>query len=130
MTSQISDAAAALTDTSVKFASFSLDSKRDTPERMREFAALYDVDHHQWTFYTGDDTQTHTMVTDGLKLIVDDENTNDLTLDDGTTMKNIIHPTRFFLVNPALEVVGLYSSGDPAEVDRLVRDVTEFMSGE
>ncbi|PHQ79285.1 MAG: hypothetical protein COB69_08260 [Phycisphaera sp.] len=130
MTARISDAAELLQGTPVRFASFSLDSKRDTPERMREFAEAYRVDHDRWAFYTGDDTQTRKMVSDGLKLIVDDENTNELTLEDGSTMKNILHPTRFFLVNPDLEVVGLYSSGDPSEVDRLVREVTAFMSGE
>lgn len=128
MTARMSEATEALSDTPVRFASFSLDSKRDTPERLREFAGSYGIDLDRWAFYTGDDEQTRTMVADGLKLIVDDEDTNELTLDDGSTMKNIVHPTRYFLVNPDLEIVGLYNSGDPAEVARLVQEVTEFMA--
>jgi protein SCO1/2 len=130
MTSRLAEAALALEDTPVRFASFSLDSERDTPERLRKFAEPFNVDFAKWSFFTGDNKQTRKIVEVGLKLVVDNENTSDIGLDDGSTMKNIIHPTRYFLVNPELEIVGLYSSGDPSEVERLVREVTEFMSAE
>lgn len=130
MTARMVQAAERLEGKPVKFASFSLDEKRDTPDRLREFAKQYEINFDRWTFYTGNDEQTRQMVREGLMLIVDEDAGNEIPLDDGTTMNNIQHPTRLFLVAPDLRVVGLYSSGDPAEIDRLVADVESYLSEE
>lgn len=130
MTARMAEAANRLKGKPVRFASFSIDERRDTPERLREFAEGYGIDLDRWTFYTGDDEQTRRMVAEGLMLIVDEEADNEISAHDGSKMKNIQHPTRLFLVSPELKVVGLYSSGDPSEVDRLVADVESVLSGE
>lgn len=130
MTARMVEAAQRLEGKPVRFASFSIDERRDTPERLREFADGYGIDLERWSFYTGDDKQTRRMVAEGLMLVVDEEADNEISAHDGTTMKNIQHPTRLFLVSPELKVVGLYSSGVPSELDRLVSDLESVLSGE
>ena len=129
MTARMSAAAEQLTDSPLRYLSFSLDAERDTPEQLRTFAQNYDIDSDKWTLLTGDDSQVRKMVEEGLMLIIDKESTNEITLADGSTMKNITHPTRLFLVGPDLRVMEMYDSGDPAEVDRIVSDARRLIGG-
>ena len=129
MTTRMSAAAEQLKDSPLRYASFSLDEKRDTPEQLRSFAQNYGVDFDRWTLLTGDDSQVRRIVEEGLKLIIDKENTIEITLADGSTMKNITHPTRLFLVGPDLRVMEMYDSGNPAEVDRIVSDARRLVGG-
>ncbi len=130
MTSRMASAAQRLGDTPLRFASFSLDQTRDTPEQLRSFAKDYDIDQASWTLLTGDDAQVRRIVEEGLMLIVDSESTSEITIADGSTMKNITHPTRLFLIGPDLGVVEMYDSGNPDEVDRMVSDARRLVGGE
>lgn len=130
MTARMQAAAEQLTNVPLHYAGFSLDEARDTPEQLRSYAKKYDIDFDRWTFFTGDDAQVRKIVEEGLTLIVDKENTSDITLADGSSMKNITHPTRLFLVGPDLQVMEMYDTGNPAEVDRIVSDARRYILGE
>ena len=130
MTSRMAQISAQIVDLPLQFASFSLDQARDTPEQMRAFASNYDIDPAKWIFLTGDDARVREIVEKGLTLIVDKENTSEITIADGSKMKNITHPTRLFLVGPDLNVVEMYDSGNPAEVDRAVSDIRRLVGSE
>ncbi len=127
MTSRMAQVSAKIGDVPLQFASFSLDEARDTPEQLRAFASNYDIDPARWILLTGDDARVRQIVEEGLTLIVDKENTGEITIADGSKMKNITHPTRLFLVGPDLKVVEMYDTGNPAEVDRIVSDARRLI---
>ena len=130
MTSRMAQISAQIGDLPLQYASFSLDQERDTPEQLRAFASSYDIELERWILLTGDDNRVREIVEEGLTLIVDKENTGEITIADGSTMKNITHPTRLFLVGPDLNVVEMYDSGNPAEVDRAVSDIRRLVGSE
>lgn len=130
MTARMAAAAEQLEDVPLQFASFSLDEERDTPEQLRNFAQNYNIDPDKWVLLTGDDAQVRRMVEEGLMLVIDKENTSEITLADGSSMKNITHPTRLFLIGPDLRVMEMYDSGNPSEVDRIVLDARRYIAGE
>lgn len=129
MTARMVEAQNQLADSPVRFASFSLDAARDTPEALVEFAQSYGIDLGRWTLLTGDDAQVRRIVEEGLMLVVDKETTSDITIADGSTMKNITHPTRIFLIGPDLRVMEMFDSGNPAEVNRMVEAVERYTGG-
>ena len=130
MTSRMAQISAQIGEVPLQYASFSLDQERDTPEQLRQFASNYDIDPEKWILLTGDDARVRQIVEEGLSLIVDNENTAEITITDGSTMKNITHPTRLFLIGPDLNVVEMYDSGNPAEVDRAVSDIRRLVGSE
>jgi len=123
MTSRMAQAQARFKDLPLRYASFSLDAAHDTPEVSKAYASRHGADFNNWLFLTGDDAQTQRLVREGLNLVVDKDDF-DITLEDGSTMRNILHPSRLFLVAPDLKIVGMYDSADPAELDRLERDLS------
>ncbi|MDT8346622.1 MAG: SCO family protein [Flavobacteriaceae bacterium] len=48
--------------------SISIDPERDTPERMRSYAAKYEVEHPFWYFLTGDKAQIMELANQGFNL--------------------------------------------------------------
>lgn len=130
MTTRMAEVQRAIPDSPLRFAGFSLDAERDTPERLRAFAAEYGLDLNRWTLLTGDDAQVRRMVEEGLLLVIDKETTPEITLADGSTMRNITHPTRLFLVGPDLRVMEMYESGNPAELARIAADVARYTGSE
>lgn len=128
MMSRMSEAAERLEDTPVRFASFSLDQERDTPEALRAYAEGFGADFERWELLTGDDERVRTMVTEGLTLVVDENEDERIPVKGGGTMSNIFHPTRLFLVGPDLRVYEMYGSNEPGEVDRLVEDVRRYLA--
>jgi protein SCO1/2 len=42
----------------VKFLSVTIDPERDTPERLREYAGMFDADFNGWKFLRGDEKET------------------------------------------------------------------------
>lgn len=50
----------------VRLVSISVDPARDTPERLREYAALHGVDARRWTLLTGDARLVRERIRDGL----------------------------------------------------------------
>lgn len=129
MTSTMAEAQARLADTPMRLASFSLDAERDTPLAMREFGERFGADFSTWTFLTGSTETTRRLVRDGLQLIVEDEDENQVPTTDGDTMANVLHPTRLVLVGPDRSVVGFYSVSHVSELDRLEADVRARLGG-
>lgn len=126
MLSRMVEAQNQLEGSPVRFAGFSLDAARDTPDRLRTYAEGLGADLGRWSLLTGDDAQVRRMVEEGLLLVVDKENTAEITIADGSSMKNITHPTRIFLIGPDLRVMEMFDSGDPAEVARMVAAVKRY----
>ncbi len=100
-----------LAGTSVRFVSISVDPANDTPERLRQYAAAFGVDHSRWRFLTGDAATIRRIASESLKFDVSDDpdESNRITLPDGESMANIRHPDRMILVGPDRRLIGLYS---------------------
>jgi protein SCO1/2 len=108
-----------LRGTGVHFASFSVDPERDTPERLREYAAQKRIDLSRWALLTGDLETVQNMLREHLKFELRYEPDKPFELPDGTWMPNIVHPPKLFLIGPKREVLGLYDYSAPEQLEML-----------
>jgi cytochrome oxidase Cu insertion factor (SCO1/SenC/PrrC family) len=100
LTGTMSSMADKLAGTPVRFASFSVDPERDTPERLREYARLNGIDLARWAFITGDKAVIWGILNDGIKWAIEERPEQVIDLPDGTKMSNIRHPAWLALVGP------------------------------
>ncbi len=93
-----------------QFISITVDPERDTPERLRQYAGSFGIDHARWRFLTGDYDTVERIATAGMKFAIaeDPDDNNIIQLPDGSTMRNIQHPTKLMLIGPDRSVIGIY----------------------
>jgi protein SCO1/2 len=120
MTGVMHDAAERLKDSPVRFLSISVDPAHDTPARLKEFAAKNACDPARWTFLTGDRAGIERIVKDGLRFALHDDDKTPVRLADGTSMSNVVHPTKLLLIGPDRRVIAFFESSIPEDLDRLV----------
>lgn len=122
MTGGMNRVAMSLKDSSVRFVSITVDPAHDTPERLTAYAANWGIDTSRWSFLTGDEATVRRIVTDSLKFDIsaDTDGANTITLEDGSTMQNILHPTKLFLIGPRRELLDFYDPRDTADLERLI----------
>lgn len=106
----------------VRFVSISVDPENDTPEALKAYASRFGIDHRQWTFLTGDRQTTERIATDGLKFAISDDpnDANIIALPDGSSMRNIQHPTKLILIGPDRSVIGIYDPYLQSDLDLLL----------
>lgn len=114
-----------LDGTGVRFLSMSVDPTRDTPERLGEYARERKIDLSRWTFVHVDDATVKRVVSGALQFALEVDPKTDIALPGGGSMKNIMHPSHYVLIGPAGEVLGIYSSNDPAQVQALTARARE-----
>jgi len=120
MTSAMNDAAGKLAGVPVRFLSISVDPSRDTVPRMKEYATQNGCDLSRWTFLTGDRDIAIAIVKHALKFDLQDDFRVKIPLPDGSSMSNVVHPTKLLLVGPDRRVLAFFESAMPEDVDRLV----------
>ena len=98
----------------VKVVFVTTDPERDTPEKLKAYAAGFRVDHRVWKFLTGPAKQIEDAVVNGFKQGLSKE--PDSTEKDGFA---ILHGTRFVLVDAHGQIRGFYDAQDSAEMARL-----------
>lgn len=108
-----------LRGTGVRFVSISVDPERDTPERLREYAAEIGADLSTWTFLTGDMETIKRIVTEALGFDLRSTDTERIPLPGGGAMDNIIHPSRLLLVDERRGVIGMYQFDFEPDMDKL-----------
>lgn len=118
MTGVMADLTDRLADTKVKFVSMSVDPEHDTPEVLKAYGQRVSADFDRWTFLTGDYDAVENIVYGALRfnLSTTDEK---VTLQDGSEMNFIMHPSKLVLVRPGRDVVNIYQYDDPEAIDRL-----------
>jgi protein SCO1/2 len=102
----------------VRLISVSVDPQRDTPERLREYAARYHADPALWHFLRGDEGPLRSFVVDGMKQVMDRQ--ADPSETDGFT---ILHGTRLVVVDGMARMRGLYDAKAPGDLERLRHDL-------
>lgn len=115
-----------LKGTGVRYLSMSIDPARDTPERMRTYASDYKIDLSEWRFVTGPEGAVRGIVRNALMFEVSENLDSKVTLPDGSTMPNIVHPPQFILIGPQRQVLGIYFYQDPVQIDRLKERAREI----
>ncbi len=104
-----------------RFLSITVDPTRDTAEVLTEYAAKFGIEHSRWQFLTGDYTTIESIATHGLRFAINEDPSDDnlITLEDGSTMRNIQHPTKLILIGPDRRVIGIYDPYIAADMDLL-----------
>jgi protein SCO1/2 len=99
----------------VTFVSFSVDPERDTPEVLSHYAARYGVVHDRWVFLTGEKTTIYQLARESFNLAA------------GHQGSEILHSTRFVLVDRQGQVRGYYDSRNRAHLQQLRQDTKALL---
>jgi cytochrome oxidase Cu insertion factor (SCO1/SenC/PrrC family) len=110
MSAKMAELQKTVPDKNVKLVSFTVDPERDTPEVLKKYAATFNADSERWYFLTGEKSAIY-AVADGMHLTAQPVSEND-----------VLHDTRFLLIDPQGQVRGVYSSKDPSEMKQLAAD--------
>ena len=98
----------------LRLVSFTVDPDRDTPEVLRAYGERYDADPQRWLFLTGPMDRIYDIAIKGFKITVEAARENN----------QIIHDTRFILVDAAGVIRGYYDSTSTEALERLRRDAS------
>lgn len=119
ITASMNDVAERLRDAPVRLVSFSVDPQRDTPQRLAEYAQRNGADTRRWTFLTGEQATIDSIVRGALQFELAPDPDVPIQLPDGSSMANIIHPTKLVLVGPDRRVLGFYESALVEDLGKL-----------
>ena len=82
-------------DTDVEIISFTVDPKRDTPERLMEYAQKYNANHDSWHLLTGDKKELYRQARKSFLLAASDGTGND---------EDFIHSENIVIVDPDRQI--------------------------
>ena len=99
----------------VHFVSFSVDPERDTPTALRRYADNYGADGGRWAFLTGQKEAIYQLAQDGFNLAA------------GHRGSEILHSTRFVLVDRNQQVRGYYDSRSKVHLQQLRQDIQTLL---
>ena len=99
----------------VHFVSFSVDPERDTPEVLLRYANDYGADGSRWAFLTGQRDTIYQLAHEGFNLAA------------GHRGSEILHSTRFVLVDQNQQVRGYYDSRNPGSLHQLRKDIKKLL---
>ncbi len=100
----------------VRFVTFTVDPKNDTPEVLTKFANFWEADPERWFFLTGDRDDIYRLINASFLMPV-------MESPDPEPGWEVIHTTNVCLVNPTGRVVGKYNSLSDTEVALMRRDL-------
>ena len=99
----------------VQFLSFSVDPENDTPEALKSYGEDHSADFDSWTFLTGYDfDMIEELSIESFKSPIQPPPEGD---------DQVMHGTRFFIINPEGTVVHSYIGTDKEQLDQLVEDL-------
>ncbi|NRA12714.1 MAG: SCO family protein [Crocinitomicaceae bacterium] len=107
-------------DQYVQFLSFSIDPKKDTPSRLKEYMKAHEIQATNWSFMTGDEAATHRLA----KEFFNGAERND-DIEGGFG-----HTPYFALVDIEGLVRGVYIGTDVDAVDQLEKDMRKLLRQE
>jgi protein SCO1/2 len=98
----------------IEFISFSVDPAVDTPELLKEYGDKFNADFSNWNFLTG---YTQEAIGDlalkSFKTRVEDDPNSD----------QVIHGTRFYLVDQSGTIVQHYTGNQDVPYDQIIKDI-------
>ncbi|SES20202.1 SCO family protein [Salisediminibacterium halotolerans] len=100
----------------IEIVSFTVDPEFDTPEQLKDYGESYQADFSNWNFLTGySDEFIRELVLESFKAQIQEI----------PEQSDIMHPTRFYLVDPDGQIVRMYSGEDSFDLDATVNDIAE-----
>ncbi|WP_242221666.1 SCO family protein [Bacillus cereus group sp. BfR-BA-01380] len=98
----------------VQFVSFSVDPERDNPEKLKTFVQKFTDDTKNWNLLTGySQNDIKKFAKDNFKALVDKPESTD----------QVMHSTRFYLVDQNGKVMKEYSGMNNTPYDDILRDI-------
>lgn len=99
--------------------SITLDGKRDSPEKLYDFAQNKDVNHSNWYFLNGNRDEVMNLAWDGFFVATyEDESLKD---------DNIMHKGTIVLIDQKGQVRGMYDGKDTEAVQQVKQDVERLL---
>ena len=115
MTIQMASLQDEFAEEEVHFVSFSVDPERDTPTVLRRYADNYGADGDRWSFLTGQKEAIYQLAHEGFNLAT------------GHRGSEILHSTRFVLVDRNQQVWGYYDSRSEGSLQQLRKDIRTLL---
>jgi protein SCO1 len=97
--------------------SHTIDPKHDTVAVLRDYADRLEVSSNKWHFVTGERDSIYSIAMQYMVTALEDED------EPG----GFVHSGAFVLVDQNRHVRGIYDGTDPAQVDRLIRDIPALL---
>jgi protein SCO1 len=101
-------------DANLRLVSFTVDPKRDTSAVLKKYAEQFGADESRWSFVTGTEQQMQDVARGML-----------MAAQPATETTDIIHSTKFLLVDKSCGVRGIYDS-NPEGMDQLAADAAKL----
>lgn len=99
--------------------SISVDPGRDTPEVLSAYARRYGADPERWLFLTGEREAIYRLAQKGFRLSA---------VPASDRSKDILHSSRFVLIDGRAQIQGYYDSREPGALRRLRLDLNGLLS--
>ena len=99
----------------VYFVSVSVDPEHDTPEVLSRYADRFGVDHNKWHLLTGEQDTIYQLSHKGFNLAV------------GQQKSEILHSSRFVLVDHQGQIRGYYDSNESEALKKLRQDIKTLL---
>lgn len=98
----------------VRFVSFSVDPEIDTPETMKKYISNFDINEDNWDWLTGySQDLISSFARESFKTIVQDD----------PSSNQVIHGTRFYLVNKDGVIVKNYPGNQDVPFEEIISDI-------
>ncbi len=104
-------------DEEIRILSFTVDPKRDTPERLKSYAESFRVNHRTWQFFTGEKGDLYKLGNRGFLLS---------TASTGVDDMDFIHSENIVLVDREQRIRGFYNGTDAKCVQQILRDIKKI----
>lgn len=123
MTSQMKRLSVLTKDLSdqIQFISFTIDPERDTPFRFRQYIKEMGIDAKNWSFLTGDETETYDLALQYFHVGAQRSDNPE---------EDFLHDDEFVLVDKEGHVRGLYAGTETEQVDKLHQDIRKLLKYE
>lgn len=95
--------------------SISVDSKRDTPERLHAYKKTYGIESEDWHFLTGNDAALKALVLDGFKISFQEV----ADMKEEPSLFDIVHGEKFVVIDRQGQIRG-YFSADRRGIQQLI----------
>jgi protein SCO1 len=105
-----------------RLVSFTVDPENDTPAVLADYATRNAADPSRWSFVTGPVDSVKNAVVTGFKIALEK-------LPKGANDYDVTHGDWFVLVDAGGNLRGYYTTDEPTDVDRLMRDVLRLEHG-
>lgn len=108
----------AFADDPLQLVSYTMDPKRDTVARLKDYAGKLEVDAPKWHFLTGDKKKLHNIATDYFNVVIEDDE----------APGGFNHTGKIILVDKDRHIRAFCEGTDPEDVTDFIKDVKKLLA--